>query len=591
MSLSDALAGPFTPLGRWAMRRLWWFEHAFERARASDKMVDDTRLRIFFVLALFGAGFVTLGLGAARAALFSPFGHGAPLVITAPNARGDLVDRNGNVMAVDVARYGLYLDPHELLFKDRVRAALLAADPEITPTAIDRALAGRGAQFVIGGLTQEMRDRVHDLGLPGVSFQDEEGREYPLGALAGHLVGFATSDGLGVAGAERAFNGPITADAGHNPTPLSIDLRVQAALENELDRASTTLGVADGVGMVVNVRTGEILAMASFPTFDPGHANEAARADPAAMINHAANTVYEPGSVMKVFTLAMGIDAGIATPNTPFNVGAPLVIGDRTIHDFDKGPPVLTLAQVFTHSSNIGAARLGLEAGPQTMDRYYRNFGLFDAAPSELVESARPLLSRKLTPDTIASMSFGHSISVSPLAIATGMTAVFDGGIYRPLTLRPLGPGQAPAAGRRILQESTSRTMLELMRMNVVAGTGTKADIPGYRVGGKTGTATKIVGGHYLEGKNVANLASFAAIFPTDVAFDQDRYLVLIMLDSPKANAADSGVTTAALTAAPVAGRVIERIAPFIGVKRVIVASDLTPKPAADATSLGVNER
>ncbi|HUO11968.1 MAG TPA: penicillin-binding protein 2, partial [Caulobacteraceae bacterium] len=515
MSIAGVITAPLTPLGRWAMRRLWWVEHAFERARASDKMVDDTRLRIFFVLVLFGAGFVTLGLGAARAALFSPFDHGAMVAPAPPNARGDLTDRDGRVMAMDVVRYDLYLDPHEILFKDRVRAALLATDPDISAAVLDRALSGKGDQFVLGGLTPEMRDAIHDLGLPGVGFQDEEGRQYPLGPLAGHLVGFASSDGVGVAGAERAFNGPLTADGGHAAMALSIDLRVQGALEDELDRASATLGVADGVGMVVNVRTGEILAMASFPSFDPDHANQFAKTNPAAMVNHAANTVYEPGSVMKVFTLAMGIDAGLATPDTLFNVGQPLVIGDRTIHDFDKGPPVLSLAQVFTHSSNIGAARLGLEAGAQTMDRYYRSFGLFAAAPSELIESAHPLLARKLTPDAIASMSFGHSISVSPLAIATGMSAVFNGGIYRPLTLRPLVAGQAPAPGQRVLQESTSRTMLELMRMNVVGGTGTKADIPGYRVGGKTGTATKIVNGHYLEGKNVANLASFAAIFPT----------------------------------------------------------------------------
>ena len=494
MSLADALTGPFTPIGRWVMRRLWWVEHAFERSRASEKMVDDTRLRIFFVLGLFGAGFLTLGLGAGRAALFSPFGHGVEMSDIAPNARADLVDRNGQVMALDVVRYGLYVDPSEIIHKADVRAALLQAEPDIPPAVIDRALAGEGRQFVIGGLTPEARDTLHDLGLPGVTFQDEEGRDYPLGELASHVIGFASSDGTGVAGAERAFNGPITADAGHNPTALSIDLRVQAALENELDGASKTLGVADGVGMVVNVRTGEILGMASWPSFDPNQATLVAKMTPEKMVNHAANTVYEPGSVFKVFTVAMGIDAGLATPDTIFNVGTPLVIGDRTIHDYDSGPPNLTLAQVFTHSSNVGAARLGLEAGADRMDHYFRGFGLFAAAPSELVESAHPLLARKLTPDSIASMSFGHSISVSPLALATGMSAVLNGGIYRPLTLRPLAPGQAPVAGSRVLQESTSRTMLDLMRMNVVGGTGTKADIPGYRVGGKTGTATKIVG-------------------------------------------------------------------------------------------------
>ncbi|HEY3800510.1 MAG TPA: penicillin-binding protein 2 [Caulobacteraceae bacterium] len=588
MSLGDALAGPFTPIGRWVSRRMWWMEHAFERSRSSDRMVDDTRLRIFFVLALFGMGFITLGLGATRAALFSPFGHGAEVSEPQPNARADLTDRNGQLMAVDLPRWGLYLDPHEMVRKDLVRAALVAAVPGLSADKLDKALAGEHRAYLIGGLSPDLKDQVHDLGLPGVTFEEEVGRSYPLGDLAAHLIGFASKDGEGLAGAERAFNPQIRADGGKDPVALAVDLRVQGALEDELDQAGADMQAAGGVGIVVNVRTGEILGMASYPSFDP---NAPTAGDPRNLVNHAAATVYEPGSVMKVFTLAMGIDAGVATPDTLFNVGAPLQIGDRTVHDYDTGEGELTLAQVFTHSSNIGAAKLGLMAGPDRMDHYFRAFGLFNAAPSELAESTRPLLQKTLSPNVIASMSFGHSISVSPLAIATGMSAILDGGIYRPLTLKRLAPGQAPATGVRVIQESTSRTMLDLMRLNVTTGTGQKADIPGLRVGGKTGTATKLVNGHYVEGRNALNLASFAAIFPTDAPFDADRYLVLIMLDEPKPTKADSGVTTGALTSAPVAGRVIERIAPFLGVRRVMIAADMAPKPAADLSKLGANEQ
>jgi cell division protein FtsI (penicillin-binding protein 3) len=226
------------------------------------------------------------------------------------------------------------------------------------------------------------------------------------------------------------------------------------------------------------------------------------------------------------------------------------------------------------------------------MDHYFAGFGLFTAAPSELVESAHPLLSKSLgSPNIVASMSFGHSISVTPLAITAGMTSILNGGVYRPLTLRKLTPGQAPAAGRRVIQEQTSRIMLDLMRLNVTEGTGSKADALGLRVGGKTGTATKLVGGRYQKGKNVANLASFAAIFPTDGDLYADRYFVLIMMDAPKPNAADSGITTGAFTSAPVARKVIDRIAPFLGVRRVIIASDLGPKRAPVTSSLGANER
>jgi cell division protein FtsI (penicillin-binding protein 3) len=188
-------------------------------------------------------------------------------------------------------------------------------------------------------------------------------------------------------------------------------------------------------------------------------------------------------------------------------------------------------------------------------------------------------------------MSFGHAISVTPLAIATGMSAILNGGVWRPLTLKKLAPGQVPAAGRRVISESTSETMLQLMRMNVTEGTGTRADALGLRVGGKTGTATKLVHGHYVEGHNALNLASFAAIFPTDGPVDADRYLVLIMLDEPKPVAADSGVTSGGFTAAPAAGRVIDRIAPFLGVRRVITASDLGAKSDKSSPALGANER
>ncbi len=587
MSLVGALTRPLSPLGRWILG----MEHAFERARASDKAVDDTRLRIFFVLALFGFGFITLALGATRAALFSPWGHGGEIATPAPNARAELTDRNGALLAIDVPRFGLYVDPHEMVHKADVRAALLAAMPAIAAPKLDRILAGDKRQYVIGALTEDQRRQIHDLALPGVSFEEESGRAYPLDALAAHVIGFASRDGVGLAGAEKAFDAQLRAP-GAKPLALSIDLRVQGALENELSETSQTLGVQDAVGMVVNVRTGEILGMASWPGFD---ANAAGAADPAHMVNHAAGTVYEPGSVMKVFTLAMGIDSGVATPDTMFDIATPLELPGQTIHDYEHGPAQLSLAHVFTHSSNIGAARLGLLAGAPIMSRYFHAFGLFNAAPSELTESARPLTQRVLTPNVVASMSFGHAISVTPLAIATGMSAILGGGVYRPLTLKKLEPGQAPATGRRVIQESTSETMLRLMRLNVTEGTGTRADALGLRVGGKTGTATKLVHGHYVEGKNALNLASFAAIFPTDGPIDQDRYLVLIMLDEPKPVQADSGVTSGGFTAAPAAGRVIERIAPFLGVRRVIMASDLSRKSdqgsGAGADRLGANER
>jgi cell division protein FtsI (penicillin-binding protein 3) len=245
------------------------------------------------------------------------------------------------------------------------------------------------------------------------------------------------------------------------------------------------------------------------------------------------------------------------------------VIGSQHIRDDEPSKYNLHLWEVFTHSSNMGAARLGLKAGGDTLERYFKSFGLWRAAPSELVESARPLTPQKLTDNTVASMSFGQAISVSPLAIATGMSAILNGGEYIPLTIRKRDPGQ-PLNERRVISESTARTMLDLMRMNAQLGTGKGADAaaPGYRVGGKTGTAQKAIGGRYASGKRVS---SFAAVFPTDGPMDAPRYFVFILLDEPQPTKDTAGFAMGAQTAAPAAGRVIERIAPILGVKRAPV--------------------
>ena len=550
----------FPPAWRWVVERIWRVEHAFERAKAEGRAEDDTRLRIFFILAMFAAGFLTLGAGAVKSVLFPDVGNGA-YASGPPGERADLTDRNGQLLAVDLPHYGVYYDPKANWNPEEVRQALSVALPALSATRLDRALNADKRQYLIGGLTPADKDRIDDLGLPGVSFEPESKREYLLGPTAGHLIGFVDRGGVGISGAEMALNESILSNAGKASVPLSIDLRVQTALQDELEKASIKHSAVGAAGIVVNVRTGEILGMASYPDFDP---NNVGSGPPAAMINHVASSVYEPGSVFKVFTLAMGLDSGAADVNTMFDVHTPLVLPGQIIHDYDKGDSSLPLWEVFTHSSNIGAARLGLRAGAANMDHYFRAFGLFAAAPSELRESARPLLPPRMSDNAVATMAFGHSITVSPLAVATGMTSILNGGNYIPLTIRKLGPNDVPQ-GHRVLKESTSRTMLELMRLNVLTGTGTKADVPGYAVGGKTGTATKIVGGHYDKTKN---FSSFAAIFPTDGGFDQDRYLVLIMMDEPKATKDTYGFSTGGWTSAPAAGRVIERIAPILKVKQ-----------------------
>jgi cell division protein FtsI (penicillin-binding protein 3) len=579
MNLND-LSGPYRSaptarqLWRWLVEFVWRIEHAFERSRAKERPVDDARLRIFLLLALFTLAFCGVAASAGEVALFAKTHFG--LGVSEPNgARATLEDRNGLLLATDLPSYDLYLAPRDAMAagRDETRDALLRVLPRITAERIDAAFASGRRSFLIGGLTPAEKAAVHDLGRPGLDFEETPRRFYPLGTSAAHLIGYTQTRGDGLAGAEHALDAEIqAAGAAGQPVQLSIDLRVQAALEDELDKAAGRFQTPDAAGIVVDVHSGEILAMASYPTFDP---NNLHAASPEALRNHVAGVPYEAGSVFKVFTLAAGLDTGAVTPASTFDVSHPLIIGsNRPIHDFDKGDTSLTLPEVFTHSSNIGASHVAMAVGGERMDRYMRAFGLYAAAPSELAESTRPLPPHRgpdgrLDPGVLAYMSFGQGLSVTPLQIATGMTSIFNGGTYIPLTIRKLTG--APPQGRRVVSEHTAQTLLDFMRRNVTdpKGSGKSADVPGLSVGGKTGTAQKAGVGGY---KANARVASFAAVFPTAGKLSDRRYLVYILLDEPKPAPGTFGFATAGFTAAPTAGAVINRIAPFLGVMRAPAA-------------------
>lgn len=565
-------------LSRWFGAGVWRLEHAFERARASGRAEDDTRIRIFVVLAIFAAAFVALAIGATRAAVFSGLNRGA-LSPVAGAARADLVDRNGMLLAADLLHYGLYIDPREIWDTTETRRALTATLPELEAARLERALRGQRRIFVLGGLTPEAKARVHALGLPGVSFEPEERRVYPLGTTAAHIIGFADTGGEGLAGAESALNEEIRLAATSNaPVPLSIDLRVQAALEDELAKAAMEFRPVGAVGLVTNVQTGEILGMASWPAFDPNRPGQATENE---RLNRAAASVFEMGSTFKAFTVAIGLDAGVATPTSTFDAREPMKLGYRTIHDYHAARKVLTLVEVFQHSSNIGTAKLALGVGPQRMEQYFNALGLTKPARVELIESARPLTPKKWDLDAVASTSFGHGLNVSPMALASAMGAILNGGVMKPLTIKKLEPGARPE-GPRVMSERTSQQMLQIMRANVTGGSGGKADVAGLSVGGKTGTGEKYDPAirAYNHSRQVS---SFAAVFPTEGALNEDRYFVLILMDEPKPSANTYGYSTGGWVAAPAAGKTIARIAPFLGVKRkadiLTLAAPAPPAP------------
>ena len=443
-----------------------------------------------------------------------------------------------------------------------LQRSLLALAPSLNPQRLHKALTADHQSYLLGGLTPQERDRIHALGLPGLSFAEEDKRVYPLGLSAAHLIGFADSGGKGIAGVERSLDLPIR-DAGHTgaPVALSIDMRVQGALEDEVAKAADALHAKGAVGIVTDVQTGEILGISSWPSYDPAAPG---RASDDAKLNRAATSVYEMGSTFKVFTLSAGLDTGDRDARQPLRCDAALRIGDRTIHDDDPENRVMTLADVFIHSSNIGTSRLALTMGSDVMTRYFRALGLFRPAPVELRESAHPFLPRKWDDNTLASAAFGQAIMITPLQEAAAMGAVMNGGVYLPLTIRKLAPGARPL-GRQVLKPETTQIMLELLRLNVLKGTGTNANVEGLRVGGKTGSAQKAMNGHYEQTKLVS---SFAGVFPADGPIGTKRYFVMILIDEPVAGTYSHGQRTAAWTVAPSIGRVINRIAPFLGVER-----------------------
>lgn len=558
MSIADLAPHRYPLIWRWVIERVWRVEHAFERAQADGRAENDTRIRIFAVLSVFVLGFCVMAAGATWSATLAHNGRVGGTVVGTPE-RADLVDREGRLLAVNLIHYSLSLDIKDVWSRSETRKGLLAALPQLTPDQVDRALAAKKRAFVIGGLTPSERAKVHELGLPGVIFEPEERRVYPLGPLAAHLIGYTERGGVSLAGAERALQDDILkAGAAGKPVALSIDVRVQAALEEELAAAAAEYHPNGAVGIITNVHTGEILAMASWPDFDP---NAQQRATPDQKLNRAAASVFEMGSTFKAFTVAIGLDTRVARPDSTYDARTPLKMGYRTIHDYHGTNRILTLREVFNHSSNIGTALLAHAIGNDQLARYFAAFGLTRRAQIELAESARPLTPKKWDDDDIASVSFGHGINVSPLTLAQAMGAILNGGRMVPLTIRRM-PADYRPQGTRVVSETTTQSMLQIMRGNVVEGTGRKADAPGLSVGGKTGTGEKW-DPEIRRYSNYKQVGSFAAVFPTEGPIEANRYFVLILMDEPK-----GGIRTGGWVAAPAVGRTIDRIAPFLGVPR-----------------------
>ena len=533
------------PSWRWLGEAMWWVEHAFGRARADARPEEDTRVRILLIRWLFAGVFFCLALGAAKAALWGPqVGVGSA---SHPNAtmRADIVDRNGALLAANITHYGLYIDPSEVWDRPATIAAIKKAVPRIRMSRLTRAVNGDRRVLALARLTPAERARVHDLALGGLTFEPEDVRIYPLGQSARHVVGSVEEGGeVGLSGVEKAFDAEVRAAGARGETfQTSIDLRVQGVLENELAAMALETQAKGAVGIITDVQTGEVLGMASWPGTNSR--------------NLAASATYEMGSVFKTFTVAAAIDTGRADMHTMLDASEALQIGNRRIKDFHAQNKVMSLEEVYLHSSNIGTSRLATEMGPAVMQDYFRRFGLMERAPFEIASEA-PITPRGWTDSTLASLSFGYNISITPLQMAAAMQAMTNGGRYIPLTLRKGGRPDAPV--RQVISPETSLTMLDLMRRNVVNGSGSLADAPGLRVGGKTGSANKSVNGRY---STAHAIGTFAGVFPADGPVNARRYQILILMDEPQTYPRTGGYV-----AAPAVSRIADRIAPFLGVQR-----------------------
>jgi cell division protein FtsI (penicillin-binding protein 3) len=471
--------------------------------------------------------------------------------------RATITDRNGEILAISLPISDLYANPKVVYDIDDVVQKLKSVLPRLDEAAVRRELARTDKQFVYleRRITPREQLAINALGIVGVDFQGTERRRYPLGRVAAQVLGGVDVDGNGVAGVERYFDERLR----QNPEPLrlSIDVRVQAVVRDELSHVMEEFSAIGACGIVMDVRTGEVLAMVSLPDYDANDVGTAAADD---RFNRAVTGMYEPGSTFKLQTASMALDGGIVQLWSMWDAIHPIRYGRFTITDFEGKHRMLYLPEVLAYSSNLGAARIAATVGAERQREWLRRMGMFVRSPIELPEAGRPIVPSVASWKEIATMTigFGHGIAVSPLHIVRGTAAIANGGILLRPTILARPADAPPPQGERVMQQSTSDVMRKLMRLVVTDGFGKSAEVAGYFVGGKTGTAEK-VGAHGYKKK--ANVAAFMSVFPMNAP----RYAVYMMLDEPHATAKTFGYATAGWVAAPAAGRVIARIGPMLG--------------------------
>ncbi|PKP82108.1 MAG: penicillin-binding protein 2 [Alphaproteobacteria bacterium HGW-Alphaproteobacteria-18] len=518
----------------------------------SEASRDRTRLvglaiGLLFVLMAGRGGFLALS-DAPSSARANPLM--APL-----ESRADIVDRNGELLATSVVSWSLWANPSVIWSGADAAKQLAGIFPDINEADLAARLSDQNRKFVWvkRGLTPRQREHVVALGLEGLDFREEARRAYPRGVLAGQILGYTNVDGKGIAGIELAYDAVL--QAGAAPVRLTLDIGAQAALEAELATAAMDYDMKGGAAILMDTRTGEIRGMASWPPFDPNRASDTPADDPS-RTNRAVGAVYELGSVFKPLTIAAALEVGAIRAEDRFQVGQPLMVRGFRITDTHWFAQEANASKILSESSNIGTVQVNLALGPERQMELLERAGLTRRAPVSLPGSAAPLMPQRLDEVTAATVSYGHGISVTPLAFLLAFSTFGNDGLMVPPVLveEAAAAREAPV---RLFSEETAHLVTQMMRDTVLNGTARRADVAGYRVAGKTGTAEKPIPGGYAKDRNVS---SFAAVFPAD----SPQYALIVTLDEPKA--IEDGSMTAAVNAAPVAGRIIERVAPLLEV-------------------------
>ena len=515
---------------------------------------------------------VVYGVIAARLVMFAEQsdGHGTRRSVTqdaVATARPDILDRNGQILATDVKTPSLFAEPRKLIDVDEAEELLTAVLPDLDASEVrDRLSSKRGFVWLKREITAKQQQEIHRLGIPGVGFLTENKRVYPNGPIVSHEIGHVNIDNQGIAGIEKWLDGQglaalhmagLATDRLEKPVELALDLRVQFALRGELIAAREKFKAKAASGVVLNVNTGEIVALVSEPDYDPNNPHEAN--DPT-RINRLTTGVFEMGSSFKVLTVAMALDSGKATLSSMFDASHPLQYGRFAIHDYEPMHRALSVPEIFTYSSNIGAARMALAVGVNGHQAFLKKMGQLDRLRTELPESAEPIVPKHWGELNSVTIAFGHGLSVAPLQAVMGIAATLNGGFLIPPTFLKRSENEAQILAKQVLKPETSREIRYLMRLNAEKGTATKANVSGYYIGGKTGTAEKVVNGHYSKHKL---LTDFMAVLPAD----KPTYLMMIMLDEPRPTPETHGFATAGWNAAPTAAKVIARIAPLLDIE------------------------